>query len=147
MSLRTRINSLILVCTVLIYLTTYYVGLVVIPLSLDTKEPLTILIGGLAGITLIGALGRRNEQSESVRHKPVVIIILCAIGIMVTIALTLVDFRPPGMDPEVPFLFAIPPLTLVIGLAVLIEELVLWLKIDQPQLEKRQIFGIKKTEQ
>jgi hypothetical protein len=41
----------------------------------------------------------------------------------VTITLSLADVHPPGMDPEVPFLFVIPFLALVIVLAVLTEEI------------------------
>ena len=134
MNSRSRIlNWLILVCAILIFLTAYYVGLVAIPLSMDTEVTLVIVTAILAGFTLLGVLGRIRGTDEISNYRPVTATSICAIAIMVTIAFILVDVHPPGMDPEVPFLFVIPPLALVIVLAVLIEEVVLWLKLDQSQ--------------
>ena len=134
MGSRIRLNSLILVCAIIIFLTAYHVGLVAIPLGTDTEISLVILIGILAGITLLGAFGRKRGMDEIVTYKPgriISSIFICAIAIMVIIMLILAGIHPPGMDPEVPFLFVIPPLALLIVLAVLVEEVVLWLKLDQ----------------
>ncbi len=128
-----RLNWLILVCAILIFLTANYVGLVAIPLSMDTEVTLVIVTAILAGFTLLGALGRIRGTDEISNYRPVTATSICAIAIIVTIAFILVDVHPPGMDPEVPFLFVIPPLELVIVLAVLIEKVVFWLKLDQSQ--------------
>jgi len=136
MGSRSRLNSLILVCAILIFLTTYHVGLVAIPLSMDTEVSLAILIGVLAGIILIGALGRKRGMDEIVTYSPGRIISTISIGaiaIMVIITLILAGVHPPGMDPEVPFLFVIPFLSGLPIVAVVVEEVVLWLKLDKSQ--------------
>ncbi|KXH75624.1 MAG: hypothetical protein AM326_08845 [Candidatus Thorarchaeota archaeon SMTZ-45] len=131
---RGRLNFLILVCSILILLTAYHIGLVAIPLGMDTEVSLVVAIGALAVITLLGAFGRKRGMDEIATYKPGTIIssiFIGAIAIMVIIMLLLAGIHPPGMDPEVPFLFVIPPLALVIVLAVLIEEVTLGLKLDQ----------------
>ena len=127
MGSRSRLNSLILVCAILIFLTTYHVGLVAIPLSMDTEVSLAILIG---------ALGRKRGMDEIVTYSPGRIISTISIGaiaIMVIITLILAGVHPPGMDPEVPFLFVIPYLSGLPIVAVVVEEVVLWLKLDKSQ--------------
>ena len=127
MGSRSRLNSLILVCAILILLTTYHVGLVAIPLSMDTEVSLAILIG---------ALGRKRGMDEIVTYSPGRIISTISIGaiaIMVIITLILAGVHPPGMDPEVPFLFVIPYLSGLPIVAVVVEEVVLWLKLDKSQ--------------
>ena len=132
MNSRSKIlNWLILVCAVLIFLTAYYVGLVAIPLSMNTEVTLVIVTVILTGFILLGEFGRINEIDEISfsRHRKGTLI--SGILIVVTLVFVLLDIHPPGMSPEVPFLFVIPPLALVIVLAVLIEKLVLPMKLDQ----------------
>ena len=129
-------NWLILVCAIMIFLTAYHVGDVAIPLGMDTEIFLEILIIILAGIILLGGFGRKRGMDEITAYKFSRVdsaISIGAIAIIVIILLILAGVHPPGMDPEVPFLFVIPPLALVIVLAALIEEVVLWLKLDQSQ--------------
>ncbi|MBN2230352.1 MAG: hypothetical protein JW779_12255 [Candidatus Thorarchaeota archaeon] len=131
---RSRIDFLILVCAILIILIANHLGLVAIPLELNTQLFLVISIGGLAGITLLGWWGRKRRMDEVNAYKFGRVnsaISIGAIVILVVVLLTLVGIHPPGMDPEVPFLFVIPPFALLIVLAVLIEEVVQWLKLDQ----------------
>ena len=120
----------------MIFLTAYHVGDVAIPLGMDTEIFLEILIIILAGIILLGGFGRKRGMDEITAYKFSRVdsaISIGAIAIIVIILLILAGVHPPGMDPEVPFLFVIPPLALVIVLAALIEEVVLWLKLDQSQ--------------
>jgi hypothetical protein len=143
MNARSKLNSLIVVCAILIILTAYHVGLVAIPLGTDTEVSLVIAIGILAGISFLGALGRKRGMNEIVTHRPgsiISAIFIGAIAIMVIIILILAGIHPQGMDPEVPFLFVIPPLAILIVLAVAIEEVVLWLKLDQAQ-QDRQLYS------
>ena len=131
---RSGLNSLILVCTTLIILITYHIGLVAIPQDMDTKGSLVILIGVLAGIILLGAFGRKRGINEIITYNPRRIISAIFIGaaaILVIIALTFAGVHPLGMDPEVPFLFIIPPFALLIIVPVGAEESVTWLKLDK----------------
>lgn len=131
MNFRLGLNGMVLVCAILILLISYHLGLVAIPLSMDTVVTLEIVTAILAGFTLLGALERIRGTNETAKYRPLRITSICAIAIVVIIALVLADVHPPGMDPEVPFLFVIPFLALVIVLEVLIEEIVLWLKLGQ----------------
>ena len=132
---RSRLNSLILVCGVMIFLISFnYVGLVAIPLGLETEVPLVIIIGILAGINLLGAFGRKRGMDEIVTYSPRGVIsafFIGAISIIVIITLVLVGVHPPGMDPAVPFLFVIPPLAWLFVVAVVVEEALLLLKLDK----------------
>ena len=132
---RSRLNSLILVCGVMIFLISfYYVGLVAIPLSLETEVPLVIIIGVLAGIILLGAFERKRGMDEIVTYSPRRVIFaffIGAISIIVIILLILAGIHPPGMDPAVPFLFVIPPLAWLFVVAVVVEEAILLLKLDK----------------
>ncbi len=136
---RSRLNSLILVCGVMIFLISfYYVGLVAIPLGLETEVPLVIIIGILAGINLLGAFGRKRGMDEIVTYSPRRVIsafFIGAISIIVIITLVLVGgvtgIHPPGMDPAVPFLFVIPPLAWLFVVVVVVEEALLLLKLDK----------------
>ena len=131
---RSRLNSLILVCGVMIFLVAYYVGLVAIPLGLETEVPLIIIVGVLAGINLLGAFGRKRGMGEIVTYSPKRVIsafFIGAIAIIVIITLILAGVHPPGMDPEVPFLFVIPPLAWLFVVAVVVEEALLLLKLDK----------------
>ena len=131
---RSRLNSLILVCGVMIFLIAYYVGLVAIPLGLETEVPLIIIVGVLAGINLLGAFGRKRGMGEIVTYSPKRVIsafFIGAIAIIVIITLILAGVHAPGMDPEVPFLFVIPPLAWLFVVAVVVEEALLLLKLDK----------------
>jgi len=132
---RRRLNSLILVCGVMIFLISfYYVGLVAIPLGLETEVPLVIIIGVLAGIILLGAFERKRGMDEIVTYSPRRVIFaffIGAISIIVIILLILAGIHPPGMDPAVPFLFVIPPLAWLFVVAVVVEEAILLLKLDK----------------
>ena len=131
---RSRLNSLILVCAVMIFLIAYYIGLVAIPLGLETEVPLVIIIGVLAGIVLLGAFGRKRGMDEIVTYRSRRVIsafFIGAIVIIVIITLILAGVHPPGMDPEVPFLFVIPPLAWLLVVAVVVEESLLLLKLDK----------------
>ncbi|MHA2603287.1 MAG: hypothetical protein AM324_014290 [Candidatus Thorarchaeota archaeon SMTZ1-83] len=132
---RSRLNSLILVCGVMIFLISfYYVGLVAIPLGLETEVPLVIIIGVLAGIILLGAFERKRGMDEIVTYSPRRVIFaffIGAISIIVIILLILAGIHPPGMDPAVPFLFVIPPLAWLFVVAVVVEEAILLLKLDK----------------
>jgi len=120
---RSSLNWMVLVCAILILLISYYLGLVAIPLSMNTEVTLVIVTDVLAGFTLLGALERIRGTDEIPKYRPSRITSICAIAIIMTITLSLADVHPPGMDPEVPFLFVIPFLAFVIVLAVLIEEI------------------------
>lgn len=133
MNSRNGLNWMILVCAILILLISYYLGLVAIPQSMDTEVTLVIVTAILAGFTLLGTFGRLRRTDEIFMHRPVRITSICAITILVIITFILVDVHPLGMDPEVPFLFVIPFLALVIVLAMLIEEVVLWMELDKSQ--------------
>ena len=132
---RSRLNSLILVCAVMIFLISFnYVGLVAIPLGLETEVPLVIIIGILAGIILLGAFGRKRGMDEIVTYSPRGVIsafFIGAISIIVIITLVLAGVHPPGMDPAVPFLFVIPPFAWLFVVAVVVEEALLLLKLDK----------------
>jgi len=132
---RSRLNSLILVCGFMIFLISfYYVGLVAIPLGLETEVPLVIIIGVLAGIILLGAFERKRGMDEIVTYSPRRVIFaffIGAISIIVIILLILAGIHPPGMDPAVPFLFVIPPLAWLFVVAVVVEEAILLLKLDK----------------
>nr|KXH74955.1 MAG: hypothetical protein AM324_15415 [Candidatus Thorarchaeota archaeon SMTZ1-83] len=112
----------------------YYVGLVAIPLGLETEVPLVIIIGVLAGIILLGAFERKRGMDEIVTYSPRRVIFaffIGAISIIVIILLILAGIHPPGMDPAVPFLFVIPPLAWLFVVAVVVEEAILLLKLDK----------------
>jgi hypothetical protein len=131
-----RLNFLILVCAILIFLIAYHVGLVAIPLGMDTEIPLEILIGILAGIILLGGLGKKRGMDEITAYKFRRVnsaISIGAIAIIVIIMLIYAGIHPPGMDPEVPFLFVIPPLAWLFVVAVVVEETILLLKLDKSQ--------------
>ena len=57
--------------------------------------------------------------------RPRWLILISGILIVVTIVFVLLEIHPPGMSPEVPFLFVIAPLTALIILGVLIEGIAL----------------------
>jgi hypothetical protein len=61
---------MVLVCAILILLISYYLGLVVIPLSMDTVVTLEIVAAILAGFTLLGALLRDFICSTYPFQKP-----------------------------------------------------------------------------
>ena len=132
---RSRLNSLILVCGVMIFLISFnYVGLVAIPLGLETEVPFVIIIGILAGINLLGAFGRKRGMDEITANKFRRVnsaISMGAIAIIVIILLILAGIHPPGMDPAVPFLFVIPPLAWLFVVVVVVEETLLFLKLDK----------------
>jgi hypothetical protein len=145
---RAGLNFIILVCAILNILIAYHIGLFVIPLGLDIVVILEVSIGVLAGIILLGWFGRKRGMDETTTHKLSRInsaIFIGAIAIIVIILLILAGIHPPGMDPEVPFLFVIPPFALLIVLAVSTEELVSWLKLDQSQQDRWQHSAISKA--
>ena len=133
MNSRSSLNCANLICAIMILLISYYLGTVAIPQSMDTEISLVIVTAILVGFILLGAFGRLRGTDEIFKHRPVRITSICAITILVIITFILADVHPPGMDPEVPFLFVIPFLTFVIVLAVLVEEVVLWMELDKSQ--------------
>lgn len=133
---RTGLDLIIFLCAILAWHISYYLGLVVIPFELDTELILVFSIAGLDGITLIGWLERKRRMDEVAAHKFSRVnsaIFIGVIAIIIVVLLTLAGIHPPGMDPEVPFLFVIPFFAALIALAVSIEEVALWLKLDQPK--------------
>ena len=145
---RAGLNFLILLCASLSILIAYHIGLFVIPLGLDIVVFLEVSIGVLAGIILLGWLGRKRGMDETTAHKFSRVnsaISIGAVAIIVIILFILAGIHPPGMSPEVPFLFVIPPLALLIILAVSVEELVSWLKFDQSQQDGWQHSAISKA--
>lgn len=133
---RSGLDLIIFLCAILAWHLSYYLGFVVIPLELDTELILVLIIAGLACIALIGWLERKRRMDEVAADKFSRVnssIFIGAITIIIVILLTLAGIHPPGMDPEVPFLFVIPFFAALIALAVSIEEIALWLKLDQPK--------------
>ncbi|MGD9381840.1 MAG: hypothetical protein PVI03_05290 [Candidatus Thorarchaeota archaeon] len=60
--------------------------------------------------------------------RPRKLILISGILIVVTIVFVLLDICPPGMTPEVPFIFVILPLAVLLVLGVLTEAIVLSMK-------------------
>ncbi|MFX1368359.1 MAG: hypothetical protein ACFFAY_07165, partial [Promethearchaeota archaeon] len=60
--------------------------------------------------------------------RPRKLILISGILIVATIVFILLDIHPPGMSPEVPFIFVILPLAALFVLGVLTEALVLSMK-------------------
>jgi hypothetical protein len=54
-----------------------------------------------------------------------------AIAIILIVILILAGVHLPGMDPEIPFLFVIPPLAYLFVVTVVVEEGLLLLKLDK----------------
>lgn len=131
---RSGLDFLILVCALLIFLIAYHIGLIDLPLGFDIAAFLMISVGILASTILLGCLGRRNRMAETTASRFGRINSMISIGAIVvigTIVLALVGVYPPGMDPEVPFLFVIPAFAMLIFYLVLFEEATLSIELAQ----------------
>ena len=124
----TRLSWIILVFALLILLTSFFAGLVFIPseTGLESIPMWNVILLSICTL-LCGFLRMKEIEEPPLYRRRSIVITVSSIAIMLAIILPRAGIYPPGMDPQVPYLFVIPPLALVIILAALIELVVPWI--------------------
>ncbi|MBS3794135.1 MAG: hypothetical protein KGY80_04520 [Candidatus Thorarchaeota archaeon] len=88
----------------------------------ETQFPLMLLIAALSIITLVGVVGRKQEESDMPRYElQTKMVAFSAVATLLLVLFVLIGFPPPGMDPAVPFIFVIPWVAFVMVLLLPVE--------------------------